>query len=355
MNRENNFDAMRIIAALVVIFGHAHPLSAQPDPLLLGNSVQSVAVKIFFVVSGFLVAKSWRSDPNIGRFLLRRGLRLFPALIVLLLLTTLVLGPVFTSLPLSEYFHHPGVRHYFLLNLLLSPVYALPGVFVDNIYPHAVNGSLWSLPVEVSMYLILPVVAMLATLARSKAVFVGIVVFGTGLSLNYVLSTPAQDQIVLWGTGSISVADVGPYFFLGAVFAVTRLENALNQGGALFLVAIAALFQPSAYWMQQVLLMLVLPYVVLAFSTTATPWISKAGRFGDPSYGIYLYGFPVQQALFNIAGPSMGPLENTAMAVPIVVALAYMSWYSVEKRALSYKPSKRPAAARESSKEIVES
>ncbi|PSD17182.1 hypothetical protein C7E14_07130 [Stenotrophomonas maltophilia] len=68
MTRENNFDAMRIIAALVVIFGHAHPLSAQPDPTLLGSAVQSVAVKIFFVVSGFLVAKSWWSDPHIGRF-----------------------------------------------------------------------------------------------------------------------------------------------------------------------------------------------------------------------------------------------------------------------------------------------
>lgn len=355
MNRENNFDAMRMIAALAVIFGHAHPLSAQPDPILLGNSVQSVAVKIFFVVSGFLVAKSWRSDPNVSRFLLRRGLRLFPALIVLLLLTTLVLGPVFTALSLAEYFQHVGVRTYFLFNLLLCPIYALPGVFAENVYPNAVNGSLWSLPVEVSMYLFLPVVATLAAMARSKVVFVVIVLLGAGLSLNYVLSTSPQEQVVLWGTGLISVADVGPYFFLGAIFAVTRLESTLSQGGALFLVAIAALFQPPAYWMQQILLMLVLPYIVLAFSTKATPWISKAGRFGDPSYGIYLYGFPVQQALFKVVGPSMGPLENTAMAVPIVVALAYLSWYTVEKRALSYKPGKRPAACSESSKEIIES
>lgn len=355
MNRENNFDAMRMIAAMVVIFGHAHPLSSQPDPVLLGNSVQSVAVKIFFVVSGFLVAKSWRSDPHLGRFLARRGLRLFPALAVLLLLTTLVLGPIFTALPLAEYFQHPGVRQYFIFNLLLSPVYALPGVFADNIYPNAVNGSLWSLPVEVLMYLILPVVATVAALARSRAVFIGIVLIGAALSLNYVLTTPGPDQVVLWGTGSVSVADVGPYFFLGAIYAITRLEGTLNQGGALFVVAIAALFQPSAYWMQQVLLMMVLPYIVLSFSTTATPWVSKAGRFGDPSYGIYLYGFPVQQALFSVVGPSMGPLENTAIAAPIVVLLAYLSWYSVEKRALSYKPSKRPAAVDESSKEIVKS
>ncbi|WP_065427195.1 acyltransferase family protein [Stenotrophomonas indicatrix] len=355
MTRENNFDAMRIVAALVVIFGHAHPLSAQPDPTLLGNAVQSVAVKIFFVVSGFLVAKSWWSDPHVGRFLLRRGLRLFPALFVLLALTILVLGPLFTTLPIHDYVVSEGTIRYFIYNMVLYPVYALPGVFADNPYPGAVNGSLWSLPVEVSMYLLLPVIAIIAALARSKAVFVAISLIGIALSLYYLIAVPAENQIVWWGTGSRSVADVGPYFFLGAIVAVTPIERVLNPGGALFLVAIAALFQLPQYWMQQLVLMMVLPYVVLSFSTTATPFISKAGRFGDPSYGIYLYGFPVQQALFAVGGISMGPLENTVFAVPIVVALAYLSWHLVEKRALSFKPGKRLAGGAVNSKEIPSS
>lgn len=352
MTRENNFDAMRIVAALVVIFGHAHPLSAQPDPTLLGNAVQSVAVKIFFVVSGFLVAKSWWSDPHVGRFLLRRGLRLFPALFVLLALTVLVLGPLYTTLSVHDYVVDAGTIRYFIYNMVLSPVYALPGVFAENPYPVAVNGSLWSLPVEVSMYLLLPVIAIIAALARSKGVFVAISLLGIALSVYYLNAVPTEDQIVWWGTGSRSVADVGPFFFLGAIVAVTPIERALNPGGALFLVAIAALFQLPHYWMQQLVLMLVLPYVVLSFSTIATPMISKAGRFGDPSYGIYLYGFPVQQALFAVGGSSMGPLENTALAVPVAVALAYLSWHLVEKRALSFKPGKRVAGRTKNSKEI---
>ncbi|PSD31864.1 hypothetical protein A7X88_06805 [Stenotrophomonas maltophilia] len=355
MTRENNFDAMRIIAALVVIFGHAHPLSAQPDPTLLGSAVQSVAVKIFFVVSGFLVAKSWWSDPHIGRFLLRRGLRLFPALFVLLALTVLALGPLFTTLPIGEYLVSEGTIRYFVYNIALYPVYALPGVFADNPYPSAVNGSLWSLPVEVSMYLLLPVLATIAAIAKSRTVFVAISLIGVALSLNYLLAVPAESQVVWWGTGSRSVADVGPYFFLGAIIAITPMERVLNPGCALFLVAIAALFQLPQYWMQQLMLMVVLPYVVLSFSTIATPFISKAGRFGDPSYGIYLYGFPVQQALFAIGGSKMGPLENTALALPIVVALAYLSWHSVEKRALSFKPRKRPADESVNSREITSS
>jgi peptidoglycan/LPS O-acetylase OafA/YrhL len=355
MTRQNNFDAMRIIAALVVIFGHAHPLSGQADAVLFGNAVQSVAVKIFFVVSGFLVAKSWWSDPNLGRFLLRRALRLFPALVVLLALTVLVLGPLFTSFSISQYFHDAGIRTYFARNLVLFPIYSLPGVFLGNVYPGAVNGSLWSLPAEVSMYLLLPVLALIATMARSRAIFLALVIVGAGLCLYYLLSVPPERQIVFWGTGSRSVADVGPYFFLGSLFAVSRLERLLNPGFALFLVAGAALFQLPQYWMQQLVLMAVLPYIVLSFCTIATPGLSRAGRFGDPSYGIYLYGFPVQQALFNIAGPTMGPLHNTLYAVPIVVLLAYLSWHAIEKRALSYKPSKRPGGGRESVKEVVQS
>ena len=342
MNRENNFDAMRILAALVVIFGHAHPLSAQPDPHILGNSVQAVAVKIFFIVSGFLIAKSWWSDPHFGRYITRRGLRLFPGLILMLLFTVLVIGPVFTVLPIQEYFDNGSVLRYFIFNAALYPVYSLPGVFLNNPYPEAVNGSLWSLPVEVSMYLLLPVLACIAMFFKSRAFFVIASAAGALFSLYYIVGMPAGDQVVWWGTGSRSVADVGPYFFIGAVVAVSRVEKYLNPGFALFALAIAALFQLPQYWMQQVVLMVVLPYAVLSFSTIATPVLSKLGRFGDPSYGIYLYGFPVQQALFAVFGQDMGPLENTVLAVPIVVALAYISWHAVEKRALSFKPSKRP-------------
>lgn len=354
MNRLNNFDAMRIVAALVVIFGHSHPLSAQPDVTLLGNAVQSVAVKIFFVISGYLVAKSWWSDPHLGRFVLRRALRLFPALAVVLLLTVLFLGPSFTVLPLSEYFLHPAVPVYFFRNLVLYPVYSLPGVFAGNPYPFAVNGSLWSLPAEVSMYLLMPVLALTVMLLRSRAAFVVVVLAGCGLSLYYLAAVPAQNQVVWWGTGSRSVADVGPYFFLGALFTLGGFSRLLNPGFALFVIAGVSLFQLPGYITQQLILMAALPYAVLSFCTIATPLLSRVGRFGDPSYGIYLYGFPVQQALFSLGGSHMGPLHNTLYATPIVVVLAYLSWHVVEKRALSLKPRKRERVSPATEKEITQ-
>lgn len=319
MTRVNNFDAMRILAASAVIFGHAHPLSQTPDMLLFSESVQSVAVKIFFVISGFLVAKSWRSDPDLTRFLMRRGLRLFPGLALLLLLSAFILGPLFTSLPLAEYFGAPSTYGYIWNNLILRPAYALPGVFDANPYPTAVNGSLWSLPVEFFMYMLLPVLATLAAILRFRGAFAVLAIATVVAAFASLILIPAESQLVIWGSGSRSLT---------------------NVGWALFLVAFASLFQFGGYWTQQFMMMLVLPYVTLTLCTAATPGLSSAGRFGDPSYGIYLYGFPVQQALFSIFGAQMGVWQNTLLALPIVVILAYASWHILEKRMLSLKPSK---------------
>lgn len=344
MSRANNFDALRMLAASVVIFGHAHPLSATPDKLVLGESVQSVAVKIFFVISGYLVARSWQSDPNYLRFLWRRTLRLFPALLLLLLLTVCVLGPMFTTLPVPEYLRSEGVSRYFWSNLVLSPVYALPGVFADNPYPTAVNGSLWSLPVEFFMYLLLPVVSIVASLLGGRRLFTGmalLLVASAFIRLHYF---PADEQLVLWGTGSKSVLNVGPYFFVGAIYAMPGVQRWIHLGWALFLAMLVALFQVDNYTLMQFLMLLVLPYVTLAFGMATTPLLASAGRFGDPSYGIYLYGFPVQQAVFEMAGPGMGVWANTLVTLPIVFLLAYASWHLLEKRALALKPAKKPAS-----------
>jgi peptidoglycan/LPS O-acetylase OafA/YrhL len=340
VTRVNNFDAIRILAAVTVIFGHAHPLSQAPGTLLFGDSVQSIAVKIFFVISGFLVTKSWRSDPDLTRFFLRRGLRLFPGLALLLLLTVVVLGPLFTTLPLAEYFGSPSTYGYFWNNLVLRPVYALPGVFEANPYPSAVNGSLWSLPVEFFMYMLLPVIATVAAMMRFRGAFALLAIALAAAAFASLIYIPVESQLIIWGSGSRSLTDVGPYFLIGAVYAAKPIEAKLNSGWALFLVAVAALIQFNGYWTQQIVMMVVLPYVTLTLCLAATPGLSSAGRFGDPSYGIYLYGFPVQQAMFSIFGPQMSVWHNTLLSLPIVIALAYASWHLLEKRMLSHKPSK---------------
>ena len=160
-NRENNFDFIRFVAAAMVIFSHTYavlkdnssePLSGATGFITFG----SLAVEIFFIVSGYLVCKSllMRSSPL--AFVEARILRIFPALIICCASCTLVLGPILTRLPLGEYFGAAQTWHYLFDNAtLLKLQWFLPGVFEHNPLPGVVNGSLWTLPTEFKMYLAL--------------------------------------------------------------------------------------------------------------------------------------------------------------------------------------------------------
>ena len=153
----NNINALRFIAAFMVIFSHSFVLVNNELPLIFGISVGGVAVDIFFVLSGYLIAKSWSRDENILRYFLRRFLRIFPALFVIVLLTIFVLGPLTSNLSPEAYFANPDVYKYLLNAILIRNDY-LPGVFENNPYPNAINGSLWTLTIEACMYLLLPII-----------------------------------------------------------------------------------------------------------------------------------------------------------------------------------------------------
>ena len=128
-SRNNNFDILRFFAALHVLILHG--------VLLFGNDNQNwfVAlngVAVFFIISGFLVTRSWCDNPNIFAFLKKRILRIFPALIAVVLFTALILGPIVTTLPLKEYFTDSAFFNYFK-NIFLYEIYhLLPGVFQNN-------------------------------------------------------------------------------------------------------------------------------------------------------------------------------------------------------------------------------
>ena len=149
--RDNNLNLLRVLAAAAVLVSHAYPITRGPEaeePLhnLTGFTLGTVAVYVFFVVSGFLIAKSFEGSKGVLDWSAARVLRLFPGLFVALALTVLVLGPIVTTLPLAAYFADPATLAYLPQNLaLIAQRFDLPGVFVGNPYPSAVNGSLWTL------------------------------------------------------------------------------------------------------------------------------------------------------------------------------------------------------------------
>ncbi|MGN7918314.1 acyltransferase family protein [Lysobacter antibioticus] len=343
MGRVNNFDAVRLLAAAAVIFGHAHPLTNTPSPALLGNSVQALAVKIFFVISGYLIFTSWTLEPVLTRYMRKRSLRIFPALIAIILFSAFVVGPALTALPLAEYAANGRMLHY-LKNIFLYPVYDLPGVFADNAYPVAVNGSLWSLPVEFAMYLTLPLVCVIGARLRLKWLLGGFALALCAASIYYVRLAPPAAHPVFYGSDLISALDVAPYFMIGAFIAQAKLEKYLEPSLALFLIGVVALVPPSSAWAGEIVLYAVLPISVLSLSLAAHPVLSKAGRYGDFSYGLYLYGFLVQQIVNHLAGNKLSALENALVSLPIALACAALSWHYIEKPMLALK-NKKPVAA----------
>lgn len=327
--RENNLNLLRMLAAVAVVVSHAYPLSLGPgsyEPLtdLFGFSLGSAAVIVFFAVSGFLITKSYdTSGGDIVRYSVARFLRLYPALLVAALLTAFVLGPAYSTLRLSDYLLHRESWTYTPLALSLKYVsYDLPGVFVDNPFPRAVNGSLWTLYFEVLCYFWVAALGIVGIL-RPKTFWIFAFLFA---SLYYCV----RHRLIRLDDHYVELTLP---FILGSAAYVYRASIRLSWlvGGAL--VALAVIVSPSL-GAQRVLWTVAIGYTALWFGAARIPLIRSYNRLGDYSYGTYIYAFPVQQAIVAVL-PGISPLHMVMLAIPIVIMLAALSWYYVERPALS--------------------
>ncbi len=313
----------------MVVLGHSFVLTGAVPPALLGTPVHVLAVRVFFVVSGYLVCGSWAGDPHLPRFLLRRALRIMPALWVVVLGTVVVLGPALTTRPLMQYVRDPVTADY-LWNLGLAPRFALPGVFDDGRPFTAVNGSLWSLPVEVAMYLLLPLYAW-------RWLVPAVAVAALAAAIAFTVVWPDQVQPVVYATSIPFGLRFAADFVLGAGVRLWRLERFLSVQAALLALALAQAAigraaRRSAAGRRGA------PYAVLAVCLAPRPLFGWLDRRADLSYGIYLWGGPVQQVVLSLLGAGAGWVGLTAVAAPVIAGLAALSWFAVERPALRWKP-----------------
>jgi peptidoglycan/LPS O-acetylase OafA/YrhL len=323
LTHTNNFDFLRLFAAALVLFSHQMILGGQPEFMLLPKvTLGTLGVFFFFSISGFLVSASWRSDPHLLRFVAKRLLRIWPALIVLTLLTSLLLGPMISSLRYSDYFASPQLIHY-LQTLFFQIQYELPGVFVNNPYPKAINGSLWSIPVEVYCYAVLLILGLFQLLKQRIAILVGTLLF----------------------IGIVDIAKLGQsqfelgymcFFFVGVCLDLYQKEWRARP--ITFISAttgLAAMCLLMNY--QELALLALIPPLVVWFGLKSIPIINLAGSKGDISYGLYLYAFLVQQCFFAVVGANFPFLPGLAITTTIVIGCAYLSWHFVERPALGFK------------------
>jgi len=172
--RENSITLIRLIASVFVIYGHSFAIVANSGQDFVTRITKfaftgGVAVDLFFIMSGFLVTASILKR-GLKSYLISRALRLFPALWVCLLILTFVVGPILTNLTLREYFSDPQSWKYFVhLGTATQTEWFLPGVF-KNHRDQAVNGSIWSVIIEIRMYVFVAIV-YLAGILRRRALF----------------------------------------------------------------------------------------------------------------------------------------------------------------------------------------
>lgn len=320
--RNNNFDALRIAAAVAVILGHATDLRGHPENLavVFGLPVSQLGVAVFFVISGYLITGSWERRPHLPRYLTSRVLRIIPGLALVTVMAAFVLGPIVTVLTPQAYFGS-GDTYAYLRNAVLVPNYLLPGVFGGNPYPLAVNGSLWTLPAEFACYLVVPVLGWLPKRLRVPAW----VLFGLA---SVVLTTVWH--LDFYGARVQSAAGMWVFFAGGALVRLTLSTKRLRLDVATVLLVVWFSFVVVNPHLGLYAAWLALPYCLLAFGTQSTPVIRRASRFGDLSYGLYLWAFPVQQTIIHYFG--VLPWGPDVVIVTLVTAIfAYASWHLVER------------------------
>jgi peptidoglycan/LPS O-acetylase OafA/YrhL len=331
-SRENNFDVLRLAAALLVVYAHSFALARGQEPAFAGATLGGLGVPVFFAISGFLIARSWALDPRPLAFIVKRVLRLWPALLVVLLFSSLVLGAAVTHVPLADYFRSPRLSEYVVENARLHTTFWLPGVFDHNPLPSAVNGSLWTLPAEVKAYAIVLALGLAGLLRRPLALVAALelviwLLVADGSTrpqvLAHQLGSPAEMQFIALFVGS-------------ALLFSLRNRIPLDWRLALAATVAAALASRLGIGLRTTAWALTVPYIVvfLAFCTPA--WLRVAVRPGDLSYGIYIWAFPVQQTLMWI-NRDFSPVELFALAAPLTWGVAFVSWRCIEAPALRLK------------------
>lgn len=323
-NGRNNFNLIRLIAAWLVIYSHAWAITGTAGndhlaQLTLTKSAGAFAVDVFFAISGFLVAASFERN-GWRDFLVARALRIYPALIVCIALTAFILGPALTTD--AQYWRDATTWRYLWANATLwRAEFWLPGVF-DAMPRTAVNGSLWTLPIEGRLYLALLIAGALGMLRpwRYAAAWALAIVGACAFAL---LRGPLPEYLsyLIWVTS---------FFITGTLVWVLRERIRLWWPILVTLLIAAALTRGTPAFHAAYFALVAYGTFYLGFAPRL-PTIEK----NDLSYGVYLYGWPMQQ-LALLAGATTLAL-NIAAATAMTLVCAALSWFAVERPALRLK------------------
>lgn len=325
--RVNNFDLLRFLFACIVFLVHGYALSKNVELAWFTRILSSyIAVKSFFVVSGFLIFMSYENSHSIRGYFSKRIRRIYPAYASIIVLCAFA-GALFTDALWDDFFLAEWLE-YLIANLLflnfLQP--NLPGIFSENPF-QAVDGALWTLKIEVIFYLSVPlfVIAMrkwgrwpilLGTYALSLIYTVAVEQWGvnTGSNIYPALQRQLPGQLAFFVSGATL------YYYL----------DIFKQRWIWFLLPSIGVFAIKPWipvtWVEPISLAIVVIYFACIF-----PCLGNFGKYGDFSYGIYIIHFPILQVLISAGAFGYSPYFGLTVASVLVFATAYVFWHFIEK------------------------
>lgn len=328
INRKNNFDLVRLIAAIVVVIAHTASNSQYEAFLTLETIFNpKTAVDAFFIISGFLIFRSFENSSSIGSYIQKRAKRILPAYIAVILICAVALFFV-STVSFNEYFNLEFLKYIFFnlltLNFLQS---TLPGVFVNHPETSAVNTSLWTIKVEIMFYIVVPFIAYFLS-KTNKALGLGVIY---GLSILYSnivmqLSDRLSPELVirleqqLPGQMAFFISGAILYYFYDKFCDNVMLLLPM----AAFIIAIHN-FAAEIYLFYPFALAVIVIYACLKLN-----YLGNFSKYGDFSYGIYIWHFPILQvfAHYNL-------FSNPWIGIPLIFAciffVSYLSWNFIEK------------------------
>lgn len=338
MKRDNCFDFLRFLFAFNVVLGHLTVIALFPELQQYSRFFDTgLSVTGFFVISGFLIAQSFDRSSSIQSYFSKRAKRLLPAYILVVLACAFGLV-VLSALPAKEYFLSAEWWRYLGANLtflnFLQP--SLPGVFESSyINDNSVNPALWTLKIEVGFYLIIPLLMM--WLRRSIRPWLI-------LSSLYILA-------VIYRNGLLSLADMTGtemYSFLARQLPGFMSYFAAGMAGYIYkdyflkyknhiITPALLVFGIEYYYGLDIFTPLCWGIIVL-WAAYSLPALNNFAKYGDISYGIYIYHGPILKTLLTLgAFTSIGIWPAVVLYVVIVVAFGLASWHLLENRFLQRK------------------
>ncbi|PWB17183.1 acyltransferase [Comamonas sp. JNW] len=326
-HRSNSFDILRICAALAVIFCHHYYISGREGPAWMNvGMIGGVAVMTFFTISGYLVTTSWLREPHVVKFCAKRLLRLWPGMMAAVVLNIYVFGVAFTDLPARSFLTHGQTLEYFK-NLLLYRAYVnLPEVFSSNPLSNLMNGPLWTIPIETMCYAALAVAGLVGVFRYRWLASLVLVA--------YILLFIARYNADFTGT-MMHWWEYPAYFACGALIALHR-DRFLAHGAAITfgLIPVALFFWLTG--LQHTSGLVVLPALLIFLGSCSSSFSGGVSRLGDPSYGVYLSGCPIAQAVFAVS-PGMDFYASMGLSMLLSMLLGYALWHLIESPALRLK------------------